>query len=65
MALLRSATRLLWNKQGFSLLNIKHYIERVGFRGRGYKLDERTLDELKNTDNRAFGPQWIQTLLSS
>ncbi len=34
-------------QQGFSLLNIKHYIERVGFRGRGYKLDERTLDELK------------------
>lgn len=34
-------------QQGFSLLDIKHYIERVGFRGRGYKLDERTLDELK------------------
>ncbi len=33
--------------QGFSLLNIKHYVERVGFRGRGYKVDAKTLDELK------------------
>lgn len=37
----------LVQQQGFSLLNIKHYVERVGFRGRGYKLDENTVDELK------------------
>ncbi|SIQ98379.1 C39 family peptidase [Marinobacterium stanieri] len=34
-------------QQGFSLLNIKHYVERVGFRGRGYVVNAKTLDELK------------------
>ena len=33
--------------QGFSLLNIKHYVERIGLRGRGYKVEIDTLEEIK------------------
>lgn len=33
--------------QGFSLLNIKHYLERVGMRGRGYKVEPDTLQGIK------------------
>ncbi|MDO6565017.1 C39 family peptidase [Amphritea sp. 1_MG-2023] len=34
-------------EQGFSLLNIKHYLERVGMRGRGYKVEPDTLLTIK------------------
>lgn len=37
----------LVTQQGFSLLNIKHYVERLGMRGRGYKVEPETLDEIK------------------
>lgn len=33
--------------RGFSLLDIKQYVERVGFRGRGYKVEPHTLDNIK------------------
>lgn len=32
--------------QGFSLLDIKNYVERLGFRGRGYEVAEDTLDSV-------------------
>lgn len=34
-------------EQGFSLLNIKHYVERIGMRGRGYKVEPETLEHIK------------------
>ncbi|RTE64908.1 peptidase C39 [Amphritea opalescens] len=34
-------------EQGFSLLNIKHYLERIGMRGRGYKVETDTLLNIK------------------
>lgn len=34
-------------RQGFSLLNVKHYLEKVGFRGRGYQLKPDTLEQLR------------------
>lgn len=37
----------LVREQGFSLLNIKHYVERIGMRGRGYKVEPDTLEEIK------------------
>ncbi len=37
----------LVREQGFSLLNIKHYVERIGLRGRGYKVEPDTLEEIK------------------
>lgn len=36
----------LVREQGFSLLNIKHYVERVGFRGRGYNVEANTLENI-------------------
>lgn len=33
--------------RGFSLLDIKKYVERVGFRGRGYKVAADTLDNIR------------------
>lgn len=37
----------LVREQGFSLLNIKHYVERIGMRGRGYKVEPNTLEDIK------------------
>ncbi|GGK84510.1 C39 family peptidase [Amphritea balenae] len=37
----------LVQRQGFSLLNIKHYVERMGLRGRGYNVEPDTLKEIK------------------
>lgn len=37
----------LVREQGFSLLNIKHYVERIGLRGRGYRVEPDTLGEIK------------------
>lgn len=34
-------------RRGFSLLDIKHYLERVGFRGRGYKVTPDLLEQVK------------------
>lgn len=33
--------------RGFSLLDIKNYVERVGFRGRGYNVEVDTLDNIR------------------
>lgn len=33
-------------QRGFSLLDIKNYVESIGMRGRGYKVEEATLDEV-------------------
>ncbi len=37
----------LVRRQGFSLLGIKQYVERLGFRGRGYQVTPATLSEVK------------------
>ncbi len=34
-------------KKGFSLLDLKHYVETLGYRGRGYKISDATLDHIK------------------
>lgn len=34
-------------RRGFSLLDIKHYLERVGFRGRGYEVPVAYLSQMK------------------
>ena len=34
-------------QRGFSLLDIKHYVERLGMRGRGYRIDESRLRTLR------------------
>lgn len=34
-------------QRGFSLLDIKHYVERLGMRGRGYRIDENRLRTLR------------------
>lgn len=36
----------LVREQGFSLLNIKHYVERIGLRGRGYNVEADTLENI-------------------
>lgn len=33
-------------QRGFSLLDLKHYVEMNGYRGRGYEVDPDTLDEI-------------------
>ena len=37
----------LVRQQGFSLLNIKHYVEQVGMRGRGYQVEIDTLKDIQ------------------
>lgn len=37
----------LVREQGFSLLNIKHYVQRLGMRGRGYRVEPETLEQIK------------------
>lgn len=37
----------LVRRQGFSLLDMKHYLDRNGLRGRGYKIDAATLGTVK------------------
>ncbi|MBN3564314.1 C39 family peptidase [Amphritea spongicola] len=37
----------LVREQGFSLLNIKHYVEQLGMRGRGYKMNAENLDKIQ------------------
>lgn len=37
----------LVRQQGFSLLNIKHYVEQVGMRGRGYQVEVATLKDIQ------------------
>lgn len=34
-------------RNGISLLDIKHYVERIGLRGRGYQIDKQGLQALK------------------
>ncbi|WP_163558643.1 C39 family peptidase [Halomonas sp. NO4] len=36
----------LVRQQGFSLLDLKNYVERLGYRGRGYEVTPATLDEV-------------------
>ncbi|WFM72161.1 C39 family peptidase [Halomonas sp. CKK8] len=36
----------LVRQQGFSLLDLKHYVEELGYRGRGYEVAPKTLDEV-------------------
>lgn len=33
-------------ERGFSLLDLKNYVDRLGYRGRGYEVDTETLDEV-------------------
>ncbi len=37
----------LVRQQGFSLLNIKHYVEQIGMRGRGYQVEIDTLKDIQ------------------
>jgi predicted double-glycine peptidase len=37
----------LVKQRGFSLLDIKHYVEALGMRGRGYRVDEARLRKLR------------------
>ncbi|WP_261842735.1 C39 family peptidase [Aliamphritea ceti] len=37
----------LVREQGFSLLNIKHYVEQIGMRGRGYQVGADTLKDIQ------------------
>lgn len=37
----------LVRQRGFSLLDIKHYVESLGMRGRGYRIDEQRLGSLR------------------
>jgi predicted double-glycine peptidase len=34
-------------KEGFSLLDLKDYVETLGFRGRGYKIEPKVLDRVR------------------
>ncbi|SJZ97582.1 C39 family peptidase [Novilysobacter spongiicola] len=45
--MLRVADAELVAQRGFSLLDIKHYIESLGLRGRGYRVDEERLRSLR------------------
>lgn len=45
--MLQVADRALVEQQGFSLLDIKRYVESIGMRGRGYEIRSDTLDKLK------------------
>lgn len=41
------ADQALVKQRGFSLLDIKHYVESLGMRGRGYRIDEARLRSLR------------------
>jgi hypothetical protein len=44
--LLAVSNQELVRKQGFSLLDIKNYIQSIGMRGRGYNVQQTTLDKI-------------------
>lgn len=45
--MLRVSDQALVRRRGFSLLDIKHYVETLGFRGRGYRLGVDELPAVK------------------
>jgi len=48
--------------QGFSMLDMKRYVESIGMRARGYRVATETLSEIKNSGSGTHGYPWLQTL---
>ena len=48
-------------RQGFSLLDIKNYVNGIGMRGRGYKVDLESLEKNPYSNHRADGFERLQT----
>lgn len=45
--MLKVSDKEMVEKQGFSLLDMKNYVETIGLRGRGYEVEAHTLERLK------------------